>query len=201
MSDAPTPPDLVALVGSRMGHDLANPVGAIANGVELLGPTGLGDSPEVALIAESVANARRRIKTFRIAFGAAGAGQAVSAAEIAEIVAPSTDRRQVTVDWTPEGDIARADAKAALLALMCVESATPWGGRARVRRGADGWRIDAESDRLRLDPALWAMLNGAPAPTDLAPAAVHFALLAEAARQSGRRLGAETSETAIAILF
>jgi histidine phosphotransferase ChpT len=83
MPDAP--PDLVALVGSRIAHDLANPLGAIANGVELLALTGQGNSAELQLITESVANATARIKAFRIAFGAAPPGQTVKAADIAAL--------------------------------------------------------------------------------------------------------------------
>lgn len=198
-TDAPGP-DLVALVGSRMGHDLANPIGAIANGVELLGLTGQGDSPEVALISESVENARRRIKAFRIAFGAAQPGQMVPAAELAEIVAPGPDGRRLEIDWAP-GDLPRTEAKRILLALMCLESAMPWGGRARVVAADGGWRIEAGAERLRVEPALWAILEGAPAPADLAAGAVHFALLAEAAARDGRELTAQITETAIRLAF
>mgnify|MGYP000296592635 CR=1 FL=1 len=42
------------LIGSRICHDLISPIGAIGNGVELLGLTG-PPSPEVRLIADSVA--------------------------------------------------------------------------------------------------------------------------------------------------
>lgn len=55
------PVDLVALVGSRIAHDLANPLGAIANGVELLALTGQGD---IHLL-------RKRILGFRFKFAVA----------------------------------------------------------------------------------------------------------------------------------
>ncbi|WP_281982155.1 hypothetical protein [Thalassorhabdomicrobium marinisediminis] len=38
--------NLHALVGSRICHDLINPLGAIGNGIELLGLTGVGAGPE-----------------------------------------------------------------------------------------------------------------------------------------------------------
>ena len=69
--------DLSALLGSRICHDLISPLGAIANGVELLQMSGAAASPEVALIAESVANANARIRFFRVAYGIASAGQRV----------------------------------------------------------------------------------------------------------------------------
>jgi histidine phosphotransferase ChpT len=67
--------DLTALVGSRICHDLVSPLGAIGNGVELLGLTGIAPSPEMALIVESVENANARLRFFRIAYGAAGTDQ------------------------------------------------------------------------------------------------------------------------------
>ena len=65
-------PDFSALIGSRICHDLVNPIGAIGNGVELMMMDGTAKGPELALIAESVASATARIRFFRIAFGASG---------------------------------------------------------------------------------------------------------------------------------
>ena len=61
MSDTP---DLSALIGSRICHDLISPIGAIGNGVELLMMEGRA-GPEVALIAESVAAANAQIDTLQ----------------------------------------------------------------------------------------------------------------------------------------
>ncbi len=218
-SDARTPaqtqPDLVALVGSRMAHDLNNPIGAIANGVELLSLTGEAGGPELALITESVENARRRIKRFRIAFGHAAPGQTVSAREIAEVTAPGPDRRRLDIDWPLTGDLPRRDAKRVMLALMCIESAMPWGGRAEVRAGngtghdtgrqADGqtdghgWQIAAQAERMQLDESLWAMLDGGSVPADLTANAVHFALLAR--EIGGPATALEITETTVTLAF
>ncbi len=46
-TDLPT--DLIALVGSRICHDLVSPLGAIGNGVELLAMAGAMPGPELAL--------------------------------------------------------------------------------------------------------------------------------------------------------
>lgn len=40
-----TPLDLSALIGSRICHDLISPLGAIANGVELMALTGAEKTP------------------------------------------------------------------------------------------------------------------------------------------------------------
>ena len=194
-------PDLVALVGSRIAHDLNNPIGAIANGVELLGLTGQADGPELALITESVENARRRIKTFRIAFGAAAPGQLVSAGEIAELTAPGADGRRLEIDWPLAADLGRRDAKCVFLALMCVESAMPWGGRAAVRNGSDGWRIEARAERTRVEPAHWDLLDGKPVPGDLPANAVHFALLARETIGRDRPLSVTRTDATLTLAF
>ncbi len=71
----PHKPDLAALVGSRICHDLISPIGAIGNGVELVLLDAAVGGPEVTLIADSVSHANARIRFFRIAFGATGADQ------------------------------------------------------------------------------------------------------------------------------
>ena len=69
---AQTELDLAALISSRICHDLISPIGAINNGLELLGMSGQSlDTPEMSLINESVQNASARIRFFRIAYGAA----------------------------------------------------------------------------------------------------------------------------------
>ena len=66
---------LVAQLCSKLCHDLAGVIGAIANGAELLEDE---DDEEirnqaVELLAQSAEQAGRRLRFFRIAFGAGGA--------------------------------------------------------------------------------------------------------------------------------
>ena len=42
------------LIGSRICHDLVNPLSAIGNGVELLSMSGTGDSPVLRSVATVV---------------------------------------------------------------------------------------------------------------------------------------------------
>src|SRR6056297_806221 len=46
---------LADLIGSRLCHDLSNPLGAIGNGVELLDLTGAAQGPELDLVRDAVA--------------------------------------------------------------------------------------------------------------------------------------------------
>jgi len=194
------PSDLVALVGSRICHDLISPLGAIGNGVELLMMSGNGAGPELALIAESVTNANARIRFFRLAFGAAAPGQGVARAEVRSILDDMTHGGRLKIDWDLAGDAARTEVKLAFLAIQCLESALPFGGRIRVTTEGDLWQIGAEAPRLKLDPSLWDRLGG-DGTAEVTAAQVQFALLpAELARQ-GRSLALRLEDTAIALRY
>ena len=69
--------DLVALICSRLCHDLAGSIGAVNNGVELLAEeTDPGMREEaIGLIAQSANDAARRLAFFRLALGASGGVQ------------------------------------------------------------------------------------------------------------------------------
>ncbi|MBL9060119.1 MAG: histidine phosphotransferase, partial [Mangrovicoccus sp.] len=115
--------DLVALIGSRICHDLISPIGAIGNGIELIGLTGSGAGPEMALISESVTNAQARIRFYRLAFGAGKGGQNVTGAEAAEILRDVYGSSRLGVEWEPRGEILRPEAKLVFLLIQCLESA------------------------------------------------------------------------------
>lgn len=190
------PPDLAALLGSRICHDLIGPLGAIGNGVELLLMDGRVKGPEVDLIAESVAHANARIRFFRLAFGAARGEQPVPLPEIRAILADMTRGARLAVDWASAGNPSRLEAKQAFLAIQCLESAMPYGGRITVSHDGTRWQVEGEASRLRADPALWAILSGGAA-TEVPPSAVHFVLLADLARG----LAVESGEGRITLRF
>jgi histidine phosphotransferase ChpT len=91
-------PDLSALIGSRICHDLISPIGAIGNGVELMLMDGGAKSPELALISESVANANARIRFFRIAFGAAGGDTRIARTEVHTVLTEITKGSRLQID-------------------------------------------------------------------------------------------------------
>lgn len=193
---------LAALIGSRICHDLANPVGAIANGVELLQMAGTEPgSPELELVADSVAHASARLRLFRVAFGAAGPGQLLGRSETALILADAYGGGRLAVTWGVGTDQPRREVKVAFLLLQCIEAALPRGGEVHVARAGDRWRIEARGDRLKEMPALWALLDGRPLPEALKPAEVQFALAPRAAAAAGRRIRAEVGPETLTIGF
>jgi histidine phosphotransferase ChpT len=173
---------LADLIGSRLCHDLVNPLGAIGNGVELLEMSGgaAASGPEMDLIRDAVRDAQARLRFFRIAFGAAGAQQIVSAREAREIAEAPYRATRLTPDWTIAADLPRSQVKLAYLMMLCAETALPLGGDMRVAQdGAGRWRIEVGASKLRHDEALWNVLRfgiGA-AGRPLRPAEVQFAAL------------------------
>lgn len=196
--------DLAALLGSRLCHDLVSPLGAIGNGVELLEMSpdfpGLAQSPELRLISEAVGAARARIQAYRMAFGMAQGEQRIGLAELRRLLDGIAAQGRLTITLDAAGDFARPEIRMLVLAVMCMESAMPWGGRVIVLRDGPQWRLVAECDRSKVDPTLWGWLEG-PQPRTLAPSEVHFALLAEAARAENRPLRHEFDDTGGEIAF
>ena len=61
------------LLVSRFTHDLANPLGVIRNGLELLELSGAENTPEMELVQQSLVSAQAKLHTFRKALGASRA--------------------------------------------------------------------------------------------------------------------------------
>ena len=194
-------PDLNALVGSRICHDLISPIGAIGNGVELLQMESAAQGPELALISESVTNANARIRFFRLAFGAAGRDQRIGRSEVAGILADLYRGSRLTVEWEGPADLPRRETKLAFLLLMCLETAMPWGGRIAVTRGETRWLVQGRAARMRVDPALWEVLSNPAAPCDISAAQVQFLLAPAELVPLQRRLLVEIQEGEIRLGF
>ena len=190
---------LTALVGSRICHDLVSPLGAIGNGVELLGLSGAAASPELALIEESVQSANARLKFFRIAYGAASDDQAISRSDIASILALVSRGGRLSYHWKVPGDQPKQLVRIAFLLLQCLETAMPYGGDITVEDNGEGWTIRAEADRLKVDHALWDGLQDPRARAQVSPAHVQYALLPEILIETGRTLAFKISDTEIVI--
>ena len=197
----PDRPDLVALLGSRICHDLISPIGAISNGVELLMMDGGTMGPEIALIAESVANANARIRFFRVAFGASGTDQRIGRAEVLSILADLTRGGRLTIDWRGPADLPRREVKLAFLLIQCLESAMAFGGRITIDPIDGRWTLTATATKLKLDADLWAHLSNPGAKVDITAAQVHFALVPGELAQQNRRLKATLAPTEISLGF
>jgi histidine phosphotransferase ChpT len=91
------------LLASRICHDLISPVGAINNGVELLEEMGAQVGEEaVKLIGHSAEQAARRLRLFRICYGAAGADANLSCDDALTTARDYLAGSRVSLSWTAE---------------------------------------------------------------------------------------------------
>lgn len=184
-----------ALVGSRICHDLISPIGAINNGMELMSMSGQPESPEMALISESVDAANARIRFFRIAYGSPSETQLLGRGEITSILKGISQGSRLHLNWDPVEDLSRSEVQIAFLAIQCAEKAMPYGGTLTVRRRPDQWELAMESERLSLEGTQWEQML-APTPQAVGeeqalPAHVQFLLLPLHASAKGRHISLE----------
>lgn len=192
--------DFSALVGSRICHDLISPVGAIGNGVELIGMGG-SSGPELELISDSVGNANARIRYFRVAFGLAGAEQMVGVREIRAILSDLAIGGRVSYEWDVERDVPRQELRAAFLALMCLESALPYGGFLSISEVANRWQLTAEGRKIAFEENLWADLTRVNRTVEITPGRVQFGLLPQIVNDLERDLGVRNTPDQLTLSF
>lgn len=175
------------MIGSRICHDLISPIGAIMNGVEMAQLSGAASSQEMDLIGDSAASASARIRFFRLAYGMSGSDHAIAAPEIIDILSAMSRNGRISYDWQLRDDVSRGEAQLALLAMQCLETVLPRGGRITVSRGHDGaWHMQAEGPEARVAADLADMLRDGPDAAGLCAANVQFAMLAGLLRGTGR---------------
>lgn len=197
----PDKPDIAALLGSRICHDLISPIGAISNGVELLMMDGASIGPEIALISESVANANARIRFFRVAFGASSQDQRIGRQEVISILSDLTRGGRLTIDWRGPSDLSRREVKLAFLLIQCLESAMAFGGRIMVDLADGRWTMTGTAPKMKLDAALWDALAHPPSDPEVSAAQVHFALVPPELQRQNRRLSTQITPAEISIGF
>lgn len=192
---------LATLVGSRICHDLISPVGAINNGIELIAMGGPIDTPELTLISDSVSNAAARIKFFRIAFGVASPEQTLGASTVKPIVAEAYGEGRHRAEWKADGDVSRAEVQAALLALLCIETALPRGGMITIEHSDDKLCVSGSGERVAVEASLWDRLGGDASSDDLRPDQIQFALLPLALSGLARTPAIASGDDSISITF
>ena len=197
----PEKPDLAALLGSRICHDLISPIGAISNGLELFMMDGSQGGPEMVLISESVANANARIRFFRVAYGIAQAEQHMARPEVQSILGDLTRGGRLQIDWQSEQDLMRREVKIAFLLIQCLESAMAYGGKVQVQVQNGRWLITGTANKLRIEPQLWEILVDPNSDVTVIPAQVQFPLVAEELAQGRLRLTTELTATEIRLSF
>lgn len=172
---------LAALIGSRICHDLISPIGAISNGLELVGMTAAGSTgPEMSLIQQSCDHATARIRFFRIAFGTAGDARPIPQAEARRTLGDHYAGTRISAEWHVDHALGRDITQLAYLSALCLETALPQGGILGIAMQDGVLTATARAQTVRGDLPIWEVLNS---PTcanaaEVGPAHVQFALLA-----------------------
>ena len=157
--------DLSALLCSRVCHDVISPVGAIANGLELMDdPENDQETKTAALdMVRRAANvATAKLKFCRIAFGASGsAGAQIDMGEAGDIAQAFVGEEKVKLDWqVPRENRPKQDVKLLLNMLLLAIEGLPRGGVITMTAEGAGFVVKAKGDRAKLKEAIVAVIDG-----------------------------------------
>ncbi|MGI9387218.1 MAG: histidine phosphotransferase ChpT [Methyloligellaceae bacterium] len=161
--------ELAALVSSRICHDIISPVGAIANGLEVMAEEADQSMQEHAmdLIRKSAQQASAKLQFARLAFGAAGSSGAeidlMEAEKVARAVAESDKH---SVEWSgPAARLAKDKVKLLLNMVTMALNALPRGGTIKISisedNSAPSFEIRCHGDSARVPEVVEKMLSGA----------------------------------------
>ena len=161
--------DLAAMLCSRLCHDMLSPVGALANGLELLADE---QDPQmrvrvVELLEQSSKISTDKLKFFRLAFGAAGGfGEAIPIEEAKDVInALASDAKRVEVHWAiAEPSLPKPAVKVLLNLAQIALDALVRGGTldigAEWRDGAVEIVARARGPRIAFDETIGRALQG-----------------------------------------
>lgn len=192
-----TDADISTLVGSRICHDLISPLGAIANGIELMSMSGMANSPEIALIAESIECANARVRFFRIAYGTTATEQRIGRAEIVSILTDMSKGARISYKWDPASDIPRQEVRLLFLLCQCLESSLPYGGVIRIEETPNGFRLTGLSEKVKMAPESWGLLQNQVPEKPVGASEVQFALAGQILTEARRGLSITETETGV----
>ena len=169
-------PDITALVTARICHDLASPIGAIGNGVELVELRGKSLGEEGELVKASVNATVAKLKLFRIAFGQFHAEEMLNAAEISAVQTDWNITGRIHVNFAPK-KMRKTNMKTCLLILQSIQVAMSQGAKVMIAIEEGRTIIRAIGPKVTFDEALWSALTHRHITPDLPPKHVQFALL------------------------
>jgi histidine phosphotransferase ChpT len=179
------------LLAARLCHELVSPIGAINNGVELLGE----DDPDfvkeaMTLIGQSGRKAAQRLQFYRFAYGTLSTGSATVSGgnKCRELAEGLLDGSKVACDWPAAVETMPIEwQKLACNMLVLAAEALPRGGRVTVTPAGAGLEVAAEGDSVMLPPEFIAAVDGGDVDR-LTPRTVHAYFTGRLAETLGARL-------------
>lgn len=160
--------DFAALVSSRICHDIISPVGAIANGLEVIEEEADQEMREHAmqLIRRSADQASAKLQFARLAFGAAGsAGAEIELAEAEKVARAVAHTDKHELEWnSPAVALAKDKVKLLLNMVTLALGTLPRGGTITVsvtgEAATPAFDVRARGESVKAPEDLQAMLSG-----------------------------------------
>lgn len=161
--------ELAALISSRICHDVISPVGAIANGLEMLDEEQDESmrAQTMDLIRKSARQASAKLQFARLAFCAAGsAGAEIDLRDAERVARDFLQGGKHTLSWQgPPVTLPKNKVKLLLNLLALGVVALPRGGTVNVEIKGEGpevaFRVLAQGEPARLSEQVTGLLAGA----------------------------------------
>jgi len=191
--------DMAALLASRVCHDIISPVGALANGLEVLEEDQGEEMREFAmeLITKSAKSASAKLKFSRLAFGASGsAGASIDTGEAQEVVGLYMEGEKADYTWEGVRSLVPKNRVKLLLNLVLISlGAVPRGGTIAVAINGEGetatFTIRCTGPKARVPADFVDMLNGT-VEEEISAHAIQPYYTIMLAKDAGLTLGATT---------
>ena len=183
---------ILELLAARLCHELISPIGAIANGVELLGE----DDPEfvrdaTALIGQSAKKAGQRLQFYRFAYGSSATGEAAGP-DPRELVGGLFEGGKLSCAWQEEAMMLPAEwQKLACNMIVLAAETLPRGGTITVAAGPAAARrleIVGAGDAINVTDELRAAVARTTDLADLTSRTIHGYFTASLAAALGLSL-------------
>jgi len=188
------------LLTSRLCHDLVGPIGAVGNGLELLGDDEFGMAEDaMKLTANSARQASNILQFFRLAYGMAGARVGADYSQIRDLSAALLETSRTKLEWTtvqaPDG-VPDGLPKVLLNMVALGHEALPRGGQLTVEilsgpHGSEA-RVTAKGQDAHLRPESLAGLQDDVNLQEMTPRGVHGYFTRLVAKRLGSELEIDT---------
>jgi len=195
--------ELAALLCSRVCHDVISPVGAIANGLEILADEDDEEMRQMAfdLVRRSAGQASAKLQFCRLAFGAAGSARSqLDLKEAGEIARMFVGDEKIRLDWAmPHETRDKTEVKLLLNLMLMAISAIPRGGLVTVGDDGGGLVVSATGEGAKLPDISSRVLAGDIDAADIDARLVQVYYAMRLADQAGYGIKAEVGSDGVVI--
>lgn len=190
------------LLASRLCHDLVGPIGAVNNGLELIGDEDPGMLDEaLKLTASSAQQAANTLQFFRLAYGLAGDRVGGNLSELHDLVANYLGSGKIKLNWSIETGpvgIPKGLGKLVLNMVALAAEGLPKGGTLDVEAGPSSAALHvaaiATGPGAKLREEIMLGLQPDASVADLTPRSVQGYFTRILAQRSGADLAVDTEK-------